>query len=139
MTLDEFKERWLESFASSLYTNPRDKFLIHTEQYIWHLFSWKYLPEGSFLAGDDARSAFDRIERSEKESAVFIEPFSKNKLFSSELGNICANDLDECIEIYVAAKDFSWTYIATHEGDLCGPYYCDTELLSLYFEKGDKL
>ena len=26
-------------------------------------------------------------------------------------------------ELYVVAKDYSWTYIKTHENDLCGPYF----------------
>jgi len=25
--------------------------------------------------------------------------------------------------LYVVAKDYSWTYIKTHENDLCGPYF----------------
>ena len=29
-------------------------------------------------------------------------------------------------ELYVVAKDYSWTYIKTHEGDLCGPYFLRT-------------
>ena len=29
----------------------------------------------------------------------------------------------ELSEFYVVAKDYSWTYIKTHEGDLCGPYF----------------
>ena len=27
------------------------------------------------------------------------------------------------VEFYVVAKDYSWTYIKTHECDLCGPYF----------------
>lgn len=26
-------------------------------------------------------------------------------------------------EFYVVAKDYSWTYIKTHEADACGPYF----------------
>jgi hypothetical protein len=29
-----------------------------------------------------------------------------------------------CTEVYITAADFSWTYIKTHEGDCCGPYFC---------------
>ena len=29
----------------------------------------------------------------------------------------------ELNEFYVVAKDYSWTYIKTHEGDSCGPYF----------------
>lgn len=31
---------------------------------------------------------------------------------------------DGTAEIYIAAKDFSWTYVVTHETDWgCGPYF----------------
>ncbi len=136
MKYEKFKKQWLDSFASPLYKNPRDKFLIHAEQYIWHLFSWGYLPKECYLERIDAMDAFDSIPPEEKENAIFFERFGKNMLSFTEHGKICSDDLEECIEIYVVAKDFSWTYIKTHEGYMCGPYYCDKELLSRYFEKG---
>ena len=34
-----------------------------------------------------------------------------------------AKALDDQHEIYVVSKDFTWTYIKTHEHDLCGPYF----------------
>jgi hypothetical protein len=35
-----------------------------------------------------------------------------------------AEKIDESLtEFYVVAKDYSWTYIKTHEGDSCGPYF----------------
>lgn len=29
----------------------------------------------------------------------------------------------ELIELYMVAKDYSWTYIKTHENDACEPYF----------------
>lgn len=34
-----------------------------------------------------------------------------------------ALDRERYTDIYVVAKDFSWTYVHTHEPDL-GPYFC---------------
>ena len=42
------------------------------------------------------------------------------------IGKIFANDLDKNVDVYVVAKDFSWTYVQTHE-DSCGPYYSEKE------------
>ena len=47
-----------------------------------------------------------------------------NKL-SSEYDT--AEKIDQKLtEFYVVAQDYSWTYIKTHEGDLCGPYFLRT-------------
>ena len=42
------------------------------------------------------------------------------------VGNDARQAFDQAIKndcIYVVAKDYSWTYIKTHEGDSCGPYF----------------
>ncbi len=132
MTYEKFKNKWLKSFASPLYKNPRAKHLIQTEQYIWHLFSWGYLPKECYLEQIDAMDAFDSIPPEEKENAIFFERFGRYLPSLPDRKNICAEDLTECTEIYVVARDFSWTYIWTHEGTWCGPFYCDKELLSNY-------
>ena len=136
MKFEEFKKQWLKSFASPSYKKPGDKFIIYAEPYIWHLFSWKYLPEGSYLSGDEARAAFDKIRGRRKDSAIYIEPFGRKESFTLDPVNTTSHTLEAHVEIYVAGKDFSWTYIKTHEDDMCGPYYCDIELLSRYFGKG---
>ena len=142
MKLNEFKKMWLKSFAAPLYNTSENKnirYILNAEPYIWHLFSWKYLPEGSYLSGDEARAAFDKIKGRRKDSAIYIEPFGSKESFTLDPVNTNSHTLEAHVEIYVAGKDFSWTYIKTHENDMCGPYYCDKELLSRYFEKGEKL
>ena len=136
MKYEQFKNQWLDNFASPVYNLPGNKSKIKAEQYIWHLFSWKYLPEGSYLSGDEARAAFDKIKGRRKDSAIYIVPFGSKESFTLDPVNTNSHTLEAHVEIYVAGKDFSWTYIKTHENDMCGPYYCDKELLSRYFEKG---
>ena len=34
---------------------------------------------------------------------------------------------EQFVEFYVISNDYSWTYIKTHEGDLCGPYFLKVE------------
>lgn len=36
---------------------------------------------------------------------------------------LSAAELEKLDDIYVVAKDFSWTYVHTHEL-VCGPYFC---------------
>lgn len=40
------------------------------------------------------------------------------KVFAEEL------DKDSGSDVYIVAKDFSWTYARTHERGWCGPYFC---------------
>lgn len=35
-----------------------------------------------------------------------------------------AVDKDKASDVYIVAKDFSWTYVRTHETGWCGPYFC---------------
>lgn len=32
-------------------------------------------------------------------------------------------DKDTGSDVYIVAKDFTWTYVRTHES-ACGPYFC---------------
>ena len=44
----------------------------------------------------------------------------------SIIDKISAKDVEKDREsdVYIVAKDFSWTYIRTHETGFCGPYFC---------------
>ena len=43
-----------------------------------------------------------------------------------ETGKITSVSLDALAgqDVYIVAKDFSWTYVKTHETGWCGPYFC---------------
>lgn len=124
MKYKEFRKQWLSHFARGISKKAIEKYVVSTGNFIWHIFSWELLPTGSFLEGDAAREAFDKLNCKLKESAIYIEPFEKVDSFSLSCNEATSVDLDGRTEIYVVAKDFSWTYIKTHEGYLCGPFFC---------------
>ena len=122
MPQEEFTSQWLQHFAKGVTKDKLQKYV--TNQYIWHIFSWKLLDSDSYLSGDAARSAYDSIDKS---NCIFCESFGRRgkgvtNVLSEEYSSAKSID-SQVTELYVAAKDFSWTYIKTHENDLCGPYF----------------
>ena len=119
--LSGFEKRWLRLFAGKVPKEEIEKRVIASGNYIWHVFSWDLLPEGSFMEGDPARDAFDKVD---KTGARYYKPFAPPGAPSPKYRSPSAADLDMLTEIYVIAADRSWTYIKTHEGNCCGPYFC---------------
>ena len=120
MEKSEFYKKWLNSFASNITASDIKKYVVSTGDYIWHIFSWELLDEHKYLNGEEAKKAYDKEDKSD---AIYIEWFEddETKDITWELSS--AKALDKLVEVYVVAKDFSWTYIKTHEGNLCGPYF----------------
>ena len=119
MTSNKFKKLWLNRFASGISNENIQKYVVSTGNYIWHIFSWHLLPDGSYLEGEEARQAFDQAD---KDGAIYMDAFRHKfcRPLPEKLHH--AADLDQFTEVYVAAKDFSWTYTKTHESQ-CGPYF----------------
>ena len=124
MELKEFEKKWLSCFAKDIDKKKIQKYVVSTGNHIWHIFSWELLPEGSYLVGDKARKAYNELAKYERENALYIEPFGIGESFALPWQDSVAEKLEDHTEIFVAANDFSWTYIKTHEGDYCGPYFC---------------
>ena len=119
--LSGIEKRWLRLFAGKVPKEEIENRVIAPGSYIWHVFSWNLLPEGSYLEGDPARDAFDKAN---KAGARYFKPFAPTGAPSPKYRSPSAADLDKLTEIYVIADDRSWTYIKTHEGNSCGPYFC---------------
>ena len=119
MTRNEFYSIWLSRFAKDISRKDIEKYVVSTGNYLWHVFSWGLLDEKVFLTGNNAREAYDKID---KHNALYIAWFEddETKELTAKLNT--AKVLDKMTEIYVVAPDFSWTYIKTHEG-MCGPYF----------------
>ncbi|MBQ2953719.1 MAG: DUF4275 family protein [Clostridia bacterium] len=116
---ESLERRWLTVFGAGV---PKKKLRRYVEdQYIWHVFSWELLPEGSYLTGSDAQAAFSRVNKAQ---AFCIQPFEEAHVrpLPEAFTDPMAIDA-QCVELYVVASDFTWTYIKTHEGSLCGPYF----------------
>ncbi len=119
MTEYEFYRTWLNHFAKDISKNDIEKYVVSTGNFLWHVFSYELLDEEAFLTGDNAREAYDAID---KHNAICIEWFQDDETKELTLKYSTAKSLDKLTEIYVAAPDFSWTYIKTHES-MCGPYF----------------
>lgn len=123
MSNSKFINQWLRHFASDVPEKDLRQHVLGRGNYIWHIFSWKLLPEGSYLVGNAAREAYDQVDKTD---AVYYEPFQGGEARPVTEAQSCAALLDTrktYTEIYIVGKDFSWTYIKTHEDDLCGPYF----------------
>lgn len=121
MKLNEFRREWFSRFASDISKRDMEDKVVKTGNYIWHIFSFELVNPGNYLTGEEARSAFNKAG---KANAWYILPFKKKasvEILDSE--SITAQQLEQETEIYIVANDLSWTYIKTHEDDLCGPYF----------------
>lgn len=119
MTNATFCKYWLAHFAKDIPKTDIKNYVTATGNYIWHIFSWKLLDDACYLTGNAAKAAYDKVDKAD---AVYVDQFhgSTVKVLEPRLHTAAA--LDAITEVYVAPRDFSWTYIKTHE-DSCGPYF----------------
>ncbi len=119
MSKRKFISQWLRNFANDITKEDMEKYV--KDQYIWHIFSFG-LTKRPYLTGAEARFAYDQADKS---SCIFCDMFGANGVTDKLLEEYStAKSMDsQPAEIYVVAKDYSWTYIKTHENDLSGPYF----------------
>ncbi len=116
-----FRREWLSLFASDLPKQEVKRKAGGKYNYIWHIFSWNLVSPENYLAGDLARQAYGNANKTD---AWCFRPFENNATVKiMDLDDITAEQIDAENEIYIVSKDYSWTYIKTHENDLCGPYF----------------
>lgn len=120
MSKERFINQWLRHFAKDVNKKSREKCFVN--DFIWHIFSYELLEEGTYLVGDAARAAYDDAE---KNDCIFCDMYGQNGVIDKMLAEYSSSkEIDsKIIELYVVSKDYSWTYIKTHENDLCGPYF----------------
>ena len=73
MFIQDFEKKWMSSFANGIDKKAIQKYVVSTGNYIWHIFSWKLLPQGSYLVGDAARKAYNNLSKQQRECALYIE------------------------------------------------------------------
>lgn len=120
MTKQQFINQWLRHFAQGLTKKQLEQYV--KDQYIWHVFSYNLINPRELLTGDDARQAFNEEAKTD---CIFCDMYNNGGVTDKLSAQYdTAEKIDtELSEFYVVAKDYSWTYIKTHEGDLCGPYF----------------
>lgn len=121
MNEQELIEKWVSVFGEGVDPNLIDERVTAEHNYLWHLFTWGHV---SCLEDDVAREAFDNLEYTE--AIKFCGGYSSHIEDIAVVGKLSAEEIDNasCGDIYITAKDFSWTYVRTHETIQCGPYLC---------------
>lgn len=116
----ELIEKWLSVFGEGVDKKLIEDTVTSHGNHLWHLFTWGNV---LCLKGDEARKAFDDLQYTE--AVRFYDGYSNNIEDVSVIEKISAIkiDKDKKSDVYIVAKDFSWTYVRTHEFDL-GPYLC---------------
>lgn len=116
----ELIEKWLSVFGEGVDKKLIEDHVISDGNHLWHLFSWGDVP---CLEGDEARKAFNDLQYTE--AIRFYDGHSNHIEGDSVIGKISVEkiDTDKESDVYIVAKDFSWTYVRTHEFNL-GPYLC---------------
>ena len=120
MTKQKFINQWLLHFAQGINKSQYEEYI--KNQYIWHIFSWELIKPDGLLIGDAARQAYNDAMKTE---CIFCDMYNNGGVTDKLSPQYdTAEKIDENMtEFYVVAKDYSWTYIKTHECDLCGPYF----------------
>lgn len=130
MTNKELIDNWLSVFGAGVDKSIMEEHVTSECNFLWHLFTWG---EVSCLKENEARAAFDKLQYSE--AIKFYDGYCMDIDGVSVTGKVTAKELeDEAGDVYIVAKDFSWTYVKTHEHS-CGPYFC--KLVDYYAREND--
>ena len=116
----ELVEKWISVFGRNVDKKIIEEHVTLHGNFLWHLFTWGEVP---CLEGDEARNAFDDLQFTE--AIRFYGGYSSHIEKVSVIEKLSAEkiDKDKNNDVYIVAKDFSWTYVRTHECNL-GPYFC---------------
>lgn len=119
------RQQWEVNFAGHLSGEEKEEIYLYYNGfacgYLWHVFSYD---KRDYLKEKQADEVFNKVSKNtcfvfyqhsdyafiiEDASAVAASDFVKKDDFDEE-------------DIYVVDKDFTWTYVNTHEKS-CGPYF----------------
>ena len=124
--LEEIRNKWIEIFAGNLTERERKEIII--DNHLWYAFNSE---KKDYLEGEDAVEAFNNLRK--KGYYVFFDYDRyddedlfgyENKVFEVFGWNKMKAEDFSCGDIYIVDKEFTWTYVYTHEGFWCGPYFC---------------
>ena len=118
-TIKGVRERWLDTFAADVSEEDLGKYVLAGGSYLWNIFSEKLVP---CLEGDEAQKAL--AELPDTDCHRFYKeypPQDQPRIKAISMAEV--SSLPDDLDWYLVDKDFTWTYVHTHEED-CGPYFC---------------
>mgnify|MGYP001040520327 FL=1 len=119
------RKQWEDNFAGHLTQKEKAAIFLHDYDgccgYLWHIFSYE---KRECLKGKEAEQAFNQLKK--KECFLFYQQ-SEYALILEDASRLTSEDLKNernlFSDIFIADKNFNWTYVNTHE-TYCGPYFC---------------
>lgn len=107
-------DKWDNTFAQNISHEIKDA--IHYDQFRWHIFSYE---QQACLVGEKARKAFDDVI---KDEIYVMYQRSPDVYLYKNAKDLTADIFDHEQDIYLFDREFTWTYVHTHES-MCGPYF----------------
>lgn len=111
---DEIIDSWDKTFAKNVSEQVKKE--IYYEQFKWHVFSYN---KQDCLKKEAAREAFDAVSKDELYVTYQGCPYV---FLYTNANEVVSKDFDSQQDIYIFDKNFTWTYVHTHES-MCGPYF----------------
>jgi hypothetical protein len=112
------KEQWINTFVDNI-----DISKIDIDLHLWHIFSYKRL---KCFEKEEANEIFNEIRK----NSIYIFFDSSDRCYlieNAEIFNLEEVKTYENKDIYITNKDFTWTYVKTHEDGWMGPYFYSKE------------
>jgi hypothetical protein len=115
------RKMWEEKFADHMSIEEKKAIFLYDDDgacgFLWHLFSYE---KRSCFVGEEADQAFNYEK---KKSCYIFYQHSDFAIIIEEADTVNASDFMNEFDIYITDKEFSWTYVRTHETGWCGPYF----------------
>lgn len=115
------RKQWEDHFANHLSDKEKKSIYLYDEDgfcgYLWHLFSYQ---KKNCLEQEQADHAFNKEA---KQYCYVFYQHSDEVLVLEHASSLHADDFINEKDVYVVDKDFTWTYVRTHETGWCGPYF----------------
>lgn len=114
-------KKWEETFVSHLSDEEKESIYLHSDRYscgfLWHVFSWERTDRS---VGEVAKERFQKQRK--RECFVFYQ-LREDVLLIENASKIRVEDLCDEEDVYIVDKDFTWTYVQTHDREEFGPYF----------------
>ena len=113
------EERWLGAFAKGADEADLERWVTTGGNYLWHIFSFELIP---CLEEEAATQALREVP---DENFYFFNEWSMEPRSISKTEALTLLDLGKIDgDSYMVDRDFTWTYVYTHEVGYYGPYFC---------------
>lgn len=115
------RTRWDEEFAAHLSHQEKESIFLYDEDglcgFLWHIFSYE---KKECLESEKAERTFD-VEP--KNFCYLFYQHCDHALLIENASALKAADLVDEEDVYIVDKEFTWTFVVTHEKGWYGPYF----------------